>query len=247
MLFLFGIIILLTGLTFLIVSASLQNVRKVTVKSELNSWEVSENLTKGNTYIVDITSTYYWRDNYTAGEYTEPQPIDVLIVSPNRNITKLQAFFYARPSTSPYYTSTFPSLVFVEYGQVDSDSLEVDESYLKIRFTVKQSGNYSTRILHVNETVGPNEWAELAEPNKWAEGPPAEMIIYREVIEGASPFIAPSGGILCLVGVVVSVFGAKATKKLAVKKKSSSHRQVFVDSLQQQLLLIGFWINLLFR
>jgi len=215
LLFYSGIMLLLVGLTVLIVSASLRNVKKVTVKSELDSWEVSENLTVGNTYIVDIMSSTDWRTDWTDGAYTDPQPVNVTIVSPNGNITKLQAFFLARLSESPLYPSTFPSMVYVEYGEVDSGSIEVDESYPQIRFGVKESGNYSARIIHeINETLGVG----------WARGRPAEMIIYREVVEGPSYFIAPSGGILCIVGVVISSYGARATKKLEIKKKARFHR-----------------------
>lgn len=203
-LFSLGLIILLAGLIFVAVG-SIKNERLGPIKKSTESWEVSENLMKGNTYVLDVMSSTQWRDNYTGAVLYETElPVDMVITSPDGGETKLQAFFLARLPTSPWYKSTFPSLVRVEYGTVDSDSLEVDESYPRVRFTVKQKGDYTARI--IEETLN------------WTQGLPREMILYIVVVENVYPIFFPSGGILCLVGIVVSVVGAKATEKKRLRK-----------------------------
>lgn len=206
-LFYAGIILFLAGLTFLAVSSTMQNVKQVVVKNTYDGWEISVSLEKESTYILDIMSSAYWRDDYTDGAYEEPQPVDLVIISPDGGETKLQAFFLARLPTSPYYKATFPSLVYVEYESVDSDSLEVDRDYPRVRFTVKQDGNYTARIF--SDTLS------------WYTGPPREIIIYKEVVENQSmyPIFLQSGGILCLAGVVISILGVRAHKKSRFKKR----------------------------
>lgn len=206
-LFSLGLIILLAGLAFLAVG-SVRNVKLEIVKKTTESWKVSENLMGGNTYVLDIMSSNQWRDDYTAGLYETPQPVDVVVISSNGGKTNLQAFFFARLPTSQWLKSTFPSLVYVEYGSVDSDSLEVDESYPQVRFTVKQEGNYTAIIRE--ETLN------------WTKGPPREMVLYNEVFENQKLYtiFLQSSGLVCLfTGFVISVWGARATKKIRIKQK----------------------------
>lgn len=206
-LFSLGLIILLAGLTFLAVG-SVRNVKLEPVKKTTESWKVSENLMEGDTYILDIMSSNQWRDNYTDGVYETPQPVDVVVISPNGNGTTLQAFFLARLPTSPWYKSTFPSLVHVEYRSIDFDSLEVDESYPQVRFTVKQGGNYTAIVRE--ETLN------------WTRGPPREISFCKEVFENQNLytiFIQISGLICLFAGLVISVWGARATEKIRIKRK----------------------------
>jgi len=203
-LFFAGIIFLLTGLA-LLVAGSMRNINKVIVNSEIDSWEVRGNLTNGDTYIMDVKSSYYWRDNYTSGGYATPQPVDVVITSPDEGETRLQAFFYARVPTSQYYQGTFPSLVHIEYETVDSDSIEVDESYPQIRFRARQDGIYTMRL--VKETLN------------WTSTPPQEIELYKEEVVDDSPLMIPSGGVLCLVGLLVSIYGKRTTKKFKIRQR----------------------------
>lgn len=210
-LFFLGLTILLVGLIFLTIS-SIRNWRlepiKTTIKTTTGSWNVSENLTKGNTYVLDIMSSIKWRDDYTDGGYETPQPVDVAIFSPDEGQTKLQAFFIAQLPSVPGYKSTFPSLVYVEYGSVDSDSLDVDESYPQIRFTAKQGGNYTASI--IEETLN------------WTRGPPREIILYKEIVENQNLYtnLLQNSGVVCLfTGAVISVWGARASKKIRIKLK----------------------------
>lgn len=209
-LFSLGLIILLAGLTFLAVG-SVRNVKLESVKKTTESWEVSENLMEGDTYILDIMSSYQWRDDYTDGVYETPQPVDVVIISPNGNGTKLQAFFLARLPTSQWQKSTFPSLVHVEYRSIDFDSLEVDESYPQVRFTVKQGGNYTAIVRE--ETLN------------WTRGPPREISLCEEVFENQNLYTVSLqiSGLICLfAGLVISVWGARATEKIRIKRKKKT-------------------------
>jgi hypothetical protein len=204
---------LLGGLTFLAVG-SVRNVELETVKKISESWIVSENLMKGNTYVLDIMSSYKWRDDYTDGFYETPQPVDLMVISPNEGITNLQAFFLARLPTSPWQKGSFPSLVYVEYGNVDSDSLEVDESYPQVRFTVKQGGYYTAIVRE--ETLN------------WTRGPPRELIFYKEVFENPNLYtiFLQSTGLVCLfTGFIISVWGARTPKKIRIKQKKKTKKQ----------------------
>jgi hypothetical protein len=165
------------------------------------------NLEEKSTYILDILSSEAWRDDYTAGAYDTPQPVEIIITSPSGNETRLLAFFYARLSSSPYYKSTFPSFIEVEYVKVDSQSLEVDEYYPQVRFTVKHGGNYQAHI--VEQTLN------------WTTGPPKEIQLYKEVVENqkAQAFFLQSGGILSFTGLLTCIYGARATPKLRIKKR----------------------------
>jgi hypothetical protein len=201
-----GIVFLLIGLAFLIVSSQLRNIKQVPVERAFDSWEISVDLKGEVTYVLDIVSSNKWRDDYTDGLYETPQPIDAVITSPGGGETKLQVFFYARLSSSPYYKSTFPVVVEVEYVSVDSHSLQIDEHYPRVRFTTKQRGNYTARL--IEQTLN------------WTEGPPKEITLYIEVFENQNSytFFLQSGGILCLSGVAISVYGARATKKLRIRQ-----------------------------
>jgi len=211
MLFYFGVSIILISLATLIAGSVMRNVIKEKVRSIPNSWELSANLTERNTYIADIFSSVQWRDDYTEGAYQEPQPVDVIIISPDGNETTLKAYFVARLPTSPNYKATFPSLVYVEYNSIDSDSLDVDEYYPQIRFITKRGGEYIIRI--VNETL------------EWTSGPPREIVIYQEVHESPLQLITPYVGGLLLVGVVLSTFGLRVnSKKVARRKRTRRYR-----------------------
>lgn len=211
-LFFLGLAILLAGLSFLGISSIKGVVRERTTNST-GSWTLSANLTEGNTYILDIRSTEIWRDDFTAGGYEDPQPVDMKIFSPSGGETKLQAFFIARQPTSPYYKGTLPILVFVEYGTVDSANLEVDRSHPQVRFAAKQGGNYTASI--IQDTLN------------WTRGPPKEMILDKEVVQNQNSYtnLFQGSGVACLfTGIVVSAFGVRATKKMTTKRKKTAKK-----------------------
>lgn len=206
-----GLTILLVGLV-LLGFGSVRNKKLEQLTSSTNSWEVSGNLTRGHTYVMDIYSSYQWRNDWTvAGGYDSSQPVEVEIISPDGNKTELQAFFYATaPINAGNYTvpSPLPSFVHVEYSSVNYDSLSVDNSYPQARFTVKRGGNYTARV--IGETLN------------WTSGPPREMVFEEEVIENPSSFtnLLEVSGVVCLfTGVVVSVWMARAGKKTRIKRK----------------------------
>lgn len=203
-----GLAILSLGVAFLIAS-SIKNVEQRRIGSSTASWEISADLTKGTTYIFDIWASTQWRDDFDLGAYETEQPVDVVLVSPSGGETRVQAFFIAPLPQSQYYKGTIPAFVYVEYGTVDSDSLDVDKSYRAVRFTVKQGGNYTAHV--VEETLN------------WTRGPPRQLILYQEVIPDESSysvFLQGGGGVCLLAGVVVSGWGVKATKKVRLRQKN---------------------------
>ena len=215
MLVFLGLTILLVGLV-LLGFGSVRNKKLEQLTSTTNSWEVSGNLTRGHTYVMDIYSSYQWKNDWTAAQgYGDiAQPVDVVITSPDGNKTELQAFFYATaPINAGNYTvpSPLPSFVHVEYRSVDYDSLSVDTSYPQARFTVKRGGNYTARI--IGETLN------------WTSGPPGEMVFEEEVIENPNSFtnLLEGSGVVCLfTGAAVSVWMARAGKRTRIKRKPSA-------------------------
>jgi len=211
-----GLAIIVVGLVLLGFS-SVKGKKLEVISSSTNSWEVSGNLTLGHSYVMDIYSSYQWRDDWTiAGGYDNPQPVDVEIISPDGNNTMLQAFFYATaPVRASNYTvpSPMPTMIRVEYSSVDHDSIIVDTSYSQVRFAVKEGGNYTSRILTVD---GYNL--------TWTSGPPREMVFEEEVAEDLSSLtnlFEASGLVSLLTGVVVSVWTARTGKKPRIKRKPS--------------------------
>jgi hypothetical protein len=213
-LFSLGLTILLAGLV-LLGFGSVRNVKLELQTHSTGRWEVSGDLTMGHTYVMDIYSNASWQDDYTKGGYTDSQPLQVVITSPEGGETNLLAFFYAvQPSSGSFsLKSTLPSLVEVDYKSVDYDSLIVDESYPQARFTVKKGGNYTATIIKATDN--------------WTTGPPREMVFEEEVIENQNLFtnLLQSSGVVCLfTGVVISVWMARATKKIRIQRKKKAKK-----------------------
>jgi hypothetical protein len=186
---------------------SIKRVRLEEIASATASWEISKNLMKGHTYVFDVFSSYEWREDYAQGGYEDAQPVDVVIISPNGSETKLQAFFYAYIPSTDFGYREIPKIIRVEYGSTDSRSLDVDKSYRQVRFTVIKEGNYTARV--IEETL------------YWAIGPPKEMVFEEEVVEDQNLFmnILQSSGLMCLfTGVVISVWMARADKKVGIER-----------------------------
>jgi hypothetical protein len=194
--------------------------------STANSWEVSGNLTVGNTYVLYIIPSLTWRDDFDAGGYITPQPVEVVITSPDKTNTTLEAYFYAMIPTSGGNLSVrgaIPSNVNVTYMSVDYDSLSVDYSYPQPRFTVKSGGNYKAAIIYQVSQEYPKGFAN------WTIGPPANMIFEEEVVENAYSFTdtLQISGVMCLVtGAVISAWGAMASQKIGIKQKTKRNKCV---------------------
>lgn len=239
MLVFLGLTILLAGLV-LLGFGSVRNKKLEQLTSSTNSWEVSGNLASGPTYVMDIYSSYQWKNDWTAaGGYDNSQPVDVVITSPDGNKTELQAYFYATdPIVAANYTvpSPLPSFVEVEYRSVDYDSLSVDNSYPQARFTVKRGGNYTARI--IGETLN------------WTSGPPGEMVFEEEVIENPSSFtnLLEVSGVVCLfTGVVVSVWMARAGKRTRIKRKPSARAKSSIQTALHDSSSAEHLISCLFK
>ena len=201
----------LIGVTFLFVGeAFFRNVAQVkTVGTEV-SWELQGNLTSGKTYILFIESAEEWGQLFNNGTFTEPQPVNITITSPEGGgVTIFQAFFYSVASTSPLYSEgTPPVIVNIAYQIVDDSSLQVTASLWQIRFTVKRDGLYVVRVLQ----------QLLA-----ARDPPLEMLFYEQVFLDKDIYtpLVLSGGPLCIVGGVMSiwsVFGKERVKRRRMRK-----------------------------
>jgi hypothetical protein len=237
-----GLTILLVGLV-LLGFGSARNKKLELLTSSTNSWEVSANLTRGHTYVMDIYSSYQWRNDWTAaGGYDTSQPVDVEIISPDGNKTELQAFFYATdPIVAANYTvpSPLPSFVEVEYSSVDHDSLDVDTSYPQARFTVKKEGNYTARILPLTDDM-----------LTWTSGPPREMVFEEEVTENPSSFtnLLEGSGVVCLfTGAVVSVWMARASKRTRTGRKPSTRTKSSIRTTFHDPNAVERHISFLFK
>jgi hypothetical protein len=207
----FWLSLFLIGATCLIVSeAFFRNVKFEEIARIEGSWDFQGNLTSGKTYILSIASSEEWGKLFNDGTFTEPQPVNITITSPEGgNVTILQAFFFGLPSTSSLYQEgTPPAIVNIEYQIVDDSSLQVTASSSQIRFTVRRTGLYVVRVLQ----------QLLA-----ARDPPLEMLFYEEVVlnKDGYIFLVLSGGLLCIVGGVMSIwsiFGKEKVKRRRMRK-----------------------------
>jgi len=202
-----GLSLFLIGIICLIVAdVKFKEVKFTTViTSPPGSWEVTGNLTSKKTYVLDIESGDEWGELFKNGTLTSPQPVNVTITSPEGGVTKLQAFFYGLSTSSPYYQEgTPPIIVEVAYQTIDDSSLQVDGSTSQIRFTVKRDGAYIVQVL--KEGLSSRE-------------PPNEMRFYEEVFLSKNVYdlLVLSGGLLCIVGGVISVWSI--FRKESVRRK----------------------------
>jgi hypothetical protein len=224
----FGLIILLASLIQLGVG-SMRTSKLEQLTSTANSWEVSGNLTMGNTYVLYIIPSITWRNDFDGGGYITPQPVDVVITSPDKTNTTLEAYFFAMIPTSGSNISVpgaIPSNVNVTYTSVDYNSLSVDYSYAQPRFTVKSGGNFTAAIIHQVSQNFPKGFTS------WTTGPPANMIFEEEVFENAYSFadtIQISGVMCLLTGAVISAWGAMAGPKIGIKRKTKRNKRVKKD------------------
>jgi len=194
-------------------SVKLKDVKlEVVGKSDFEVWQFSANLSRGKTYILEIEYGTEWGQAFTQMGTDSPQPVNVTIISPSGNGTKLEAFFTGEPSQNPYMPVTALAIAEVRYFKVDSDSLQVYEPSPRIRVTVKQEGNYTARVIE--------------EELNWASGPPNQLLFYEEVPDSSFLLLLQLGGPVFLVGFVVSIWGFRTTKRLRVKKKGLSRKNV---------------------
>lgn len=214
--FLSGVLVMIAGLALLVSGASQQNIVRAKVAEGANSWEATANLTSNNMYVIDVSSSDDWQVSWTYGGFEDPQPTDMIIVSPDGNVTTLRGFFYTTTAVSPYQ-SPHPLLVEVQYQSTNSSFLEVDTPdnihfvSTKIRFRVLKGGNFTCRV--VEQTLN------------WTAGPPLAITFYVEISENKYAFMIPSGGAVCIGGVVVSLFGARAIQKSSAKKSKAKVRK----------------------
>jgi hypothetical protein len=206
-----GLVLFLIGLVFVVLGFSVFGTTSlVPVSQSYDQWEVVGNLANGKTYEVYIESNENWSQPFTKGDFTEPMPINVTIVSPGGGLTILQAFIFSFAPTSPMYKEgTPPAVDHVVYQHIDNSSLSVDTSISsKIRFSVKEAGNYTSRVV---------------EQGLWSPTPPSYMIFYEEIIatRQAYTMTVSSGGLLSVIGVVTllwSAFGKERTKRKRLRK-----------------------------
>lgn len=207
----FGLSLFLIGVICLVVAESeFKNVRLIPVIESIGVWEIAGNMTSRKTYVLHIESGDAWGEPFKNGDFTSPQPVNVTITSPEGGVTKLQAFFFALSVSNPYYQEGEPpTIVEVRYQTVDYSSMQVDASSWRIRFTVKRDGPYTARVL---------------KEGLWSTQPPNDMIFYEEVFESKDVYalLVLSGGLLCTVGGITSmwgVFAKESAKRKRVYKK----------------------------
>lgn len=202
-----GMIFLAIGLTLLTFASMTRNTQKVLIDSAPNSWECYWNLTEKETYIIDIRASEQWRYDYPQEDVSEDYTsILIEIISPNKTKTRIQAFFIAAPAQG-MHLGTLPSLYRTKYLEIDSSSLVVDELYPQIRFSVKYNGTYTIQIL--------NDGGNL----NWTSGPPDKILLYKEIVVNPYQAIIPVGGIVSLVGVVISAVAATDSKYANTKSR----------------------------
>ena len=213
-----GLMILLAGLVFLAFGSVRSTVLEqvTTLPPSYKSWEVSGNLTGGNTYVLNIYASTEWETDWTEGGYSnsnKSQPVGVVITSPDGGETNLEACFYGSVGIKGPGYSEPGTVTYVEtiYESNNSTCLSVDTPYVGAlaRFTVLEGGNYTARV---------------SEAINWTSGPPGEMLFEEEVTVNPSSFtnlLEGSGLAFLFTGAIVLVCAFRASKEKRIKRKSA--------------------------
>jgi hypothetical protein len=200
----FGLVVLLIGAVCIVVGeVNLANVKTVQVGLQYSVWSYARNLTSGRTYGVDIASSQDWGVPFASGSFTSAQPVNATITSPEGDVTRLQAFYWGEPATGYFKMGTPPTIVEVEYLNVDDAGLTVDYFSSQIRFTVKQSGPYTVSVL---------------QEGLWSKQPPDYILFFEMVAPNRETYtlLASGGGVVGTVGgitFIVSLFRSRDTKR----------------------------------
>ena len=202
-----GLMVLLIGAICLAVGEfKLGTVDVVPVEQKDSDWSLAANLTHGNTYGIDIQSSDAWGIPFGRGDFTEPMPANITITSPGGDVTRLQAFFWGERSTSSYYERGSPPVILeVNYQNVDSVGLAVDNSTAHIRFMPKQDGFYNVTIL---------------KDGFWSQEPPDYILLLKEATPERETYsvVATVGGAMSTLGGVICL--ASLFKGRNVKRRS---------------------------
>jgi len=199
-----GLTVLLIGLVCLAVGeVYLANVKTVPVGQEYSVWSSACNLTSGMAYGVDIESGLDWGVPFSNGAFTKEQPVNVTITSPQGGVTRLQAFFLGGPAAGFYREGIPPTIVGVNYLNVDDAGLTVDYVSSQIRFTVRQSGPYTVSVL---------------QDGLWSNKPPSYILFFKIVAPNSETYslLASGGGVVGTVGgitFILSLFRSRNTKR----------------------------------
>ena len=195
--------VLLIGVVCLAVGAvNLANVKTVQVGIQYSVWSYACNLTRGNTYGVNIESGDNWSLPWSSGAWDTAHPVNVTITSPKGDETWLQAFYYGEATSGLYREGTPASIITVQYLNVDYAGLTVDYLASEIRFTVQQSGPYIVTVL---------------QNGLWSTQPPSYIQFFELVAPNGETYslLESGGGVLGAVGgitFVVSLFRSRDTK-----------------------------------
>jgi len=205
----FGLILLLIGVICLAIGEiSLRNENAVELGRMDSVWYYAANLTRGNTYGVDVSAGDGWSTPFGSGDFTRAMPVNVTITSPGGGVTSLQAFYWGEPSTSPYYRVGTPAaIVAVVYRNVDTVGLSVDSNSPHIRFMAKQDGLFNVTVLR---------------DGLWSQEPPDYILFSEEVIPNREAYslLAAVGGIVCAFGgvtCIISLFKSQNSKRRSRK------------------------------
>jgi hypothetical protein len=207
-----GLAILLIGLVcFAVGEFYLANVKTVTISTQYSVWSSACNLTSGTTYGVDIESSQDWGTPFSNGAFTSPQPVNVTITSPEGGVTRLQAWYLGGQAAGYYKQGIPPTIVAVDYLNVDDAGLTADYGSSQIRFTVKQSGPYNVSILHSSID------------GLWSTHPPDYIMFFKLVAPNSETYslLASSGGVVGTVGgitFIVGFFRSRNTKRRRTHK-----------------------------
>jgi energy-converting hydrogenase Eha subunit C len=191
----FGLILLLVGVICLVVgSYNLSIVNVVQLDRFESLWSGSVNLTRGNTYGIDIQGSEDWGKFFANSTFTQPMPVNISIMSPEGDTTCLQAYFYGLDPDSRYLTVS-PAIVDVKYQNADKAALAIDYSTPRIRFMAKQDGSY-------NATVPQRGFYGSTQP-------PDYITFLEEVTPNRETYslVAMAGGVFCAVGGIGFIVG----------------------------------------
>jgi len=194
-----------------LISASSYNItneykRTATANEETNVWEISSHFTKEE----NITLYMRWTVPWTELD-VPPLPANISIFAPDNGETKFRVYFQLVPSQSSEEAQPI-EVSRIELLGTDEDGLSTTNPIKQIGGITKQSGTYTARISR--------------EGLWWVEEPPEALVFFKEIVERDKPYtyLLPVGVSLCLLGVLILIYGVFTARKIKKKRLLAKRR-----------------------
>lgn len=205
-----GLVLIFAGLALISsYNLSVTSEEWKTVAESVGDWNIIGSFSSGE----NMTLMISWSALTAGGEWGE-LPANVSIIANNQDTTKFQVYFNQStelPAEGTDRVQIYVSRIELLYN--DGDSLGVDNPPRQIGGIVKRAGTFEARVHRPPDDF---PWAGWPEPE-----PPQALMFLKGVATTTYPYryLLPVGATTGFLGVVASLWGAKASRNAIRKRK----------------------------